>query len=46
VLANRGSARPGGYLTLEDLSACIRSRRPAGVAGPAVSNNPTEEGRT
>jgi HAD superfamily hydrolase (TIGR01509 family) len=46
VLANRGSAQPGHYLTLDDLSACIRSRPPAGAPGPAVSNHPTEEGST
>jgi HAD superfamily hydrolase (TIGR01509 family) len=46
VLANRGSAEPGAFLTLDDLSACIRSRQPAGVAGPSSPDNPSEEGST
>ncbi|MET0965424.1 MAG: HAD-IA family hydrolase [Nakamurella sp.] len=43
VLANRGPAQPGAYLTLDDLSACLRSHQPAGPASP---NDPSEEGST
>jgi len=43
VLANRGPAEPGAYLTLDDLSACLRSQQPAGPASP---NYPSEEGST
>ncbi len=39
VLANRSSAEPGDYLTLDDLSACIRSQQPAAVAGPSSANH-------
>jgi len=46
VLANRGPARPGAYLTLDDLSACLRSQQPAEGAGPASPNDPSEEGST
>lgn len=46
VLANRGSARPGDYLTLADLSDCIASQHCAATAGsgPTSANNQSQEG--
>ena len=33
VLANRGAARPGYYLSLDDLRACMGAPTPAAVSG-------------
>jgi HAD superfamily hydrolase (TIGR01509 family) len=46
VLANRGAARPGGFLTLDDLRACLRTPvAPAGGGGgPGQAHEPEEGG--
>lgn len=38
VLANRGPARPGDYLTLDDLRACLATEPPPGPQGPPAGD--------
>jgi HAD superfamily hydrolase (TIGR01509 family) len=45
VLANRGPARPEGFVTLDDLRACVRAEPPPAPQGPPAGRvSDTEEG--